>query len=87
MNRLGEKSAPIYNWMSMGLAMLAILVGFFLFAVAPRRAPTSRIETLEMLEEIGRERRLEKLTYISFGLFFWIALLALITVIIVRYAL
>lgn len=28
MNRLGEKSAPIYNWMSMGLAMLAILVGF-----------------------------------------------------------
>jgi ABC-type nickel/cobalt efflux system permease component RcnA len=28
MNRLGEKSAPVYNWMSMSFAVLAILVGF-----------------------------------------------------------
>ena len=81
---LGPTFRGIY-WLP--FVLVAILVGFFLFAVAPRRAPTSRIETLEMLEEIGRERRLEKLTYISFGLFFWIALLTLITVIIVRYAL
>jgi len=65
--------------------LVAVLVGFLLTALAPRRAPRGRIETLEMLEEIEQERKLEKLTYISFGLFFWIALFALITVIIVRY--
>lgn len=65
--------------------LVAVLVGFLLTALAPRRAPRGRIETLEMLEEIEQERKLEKLTYISFGLFFWIALFALIAVIIVRY--
>ena len=67
--------------------LVAVLVGFFLAAVAPRRPPASRIETLEMLEEIEQKRKLEKLTYISFGVFFWVALFALITVIIVHYAL
>jgi hypothetical protein len=67
--------------------LVAVLVGFFLAAIAPRRPPSSRIETLEMLEEIEKQRRLEKLTYISFGVFFWVALFALITMIIVRYAL
>jgi hypothetical protein len=67
--------------------LVAVLVGFFLAAIAPQRPPSSRIETLEMLEEIEKKRRLEKLTYISFGVFFWVALFALITVIIVRYAL
>ena len=67
--------------------LVAVVVGAFLAAVAPRRAPTGRIETLEMLEEIEQKRKLEKLTYISFGVFFWVALFALITVIIVRYAL
>ena len=67
--------------------LVAVVVGAFLAAVAPRRAPTGRIETLEMLEEIEQKRKLQKLTYISFGVFFWVALFALITVIIVRYAL
>jgi hypothetical protein len=67
--------------------LVAVVVGAFLAAIAPRRAPTGRIETLEMLEEIEQKRKLEKLTYISFGVFFWVALFALITVIIVRYAL
>jgi hypothetical protein len=67
--------------------LVAVLVGLLLAAIAPRRAPTGRIETLEMLEEIEQKRKLEKLTYISFGVFFWVALFALITVIIVRYAL
>ena len=67
--------------------LVAVVVGAFLAAIAPRRAPTGRIETLEMLEEIEQKRKLQKLTYISFGVFFWVALFALITVIIVRYAL
>lgn len=67
--------------------LVAVLVGFLLAAIAPQRPPSSRIETLEMLEEIEQKRKLEKLTYISFGVFFWVALFALITVIIVRYAL
>ena len=67
--------------------LVAVVVGAFVAAIAPRRAPTGRIETLEMLEEIEQKRKLEKLTYTSFGVFFWVALFALITVIIVRYAL
>jgi hypothetical protein len=67
--------------------LVAVVVGAFLAAVAPRRAPSGRIETLEMLEEIEQGRKLEKLTYISLGLFFWIALFVLVTAIIVRYAL
>ena len=67
--------------------LVAVVVGAFVAAIAPRRAPTGRIETLEMLEEIEQKRKLQKLTYISFGVFFWVALFALITVIIVRYAL
>jgi hypothetical protein len=67
--------------------LVAVLVGFLLAAIAPQRPPTGRIETLEMLEEIEQKRKLEKLTYISFGVFFWVALFVLITVIIVRYAL
>ena len=67
--------------------LVAVVVGAFLAAVAPRRAPTGRIETLEMLEEIEQKRKLQKLTYISFGVFFWVALFALITAILVRYAL
>ena len=67
--------------------LVAIAVGFLLAAVAPRRAPRGRIETLEMLEEIEQERKLEKLTFISLGLFFWMAIFVLITAIIVRYAL
>lgn len=67
--------------------LVAILAGFLLAAFAPRRAPRGRIETLEMLEEIEQERRLGKLTYISFGLFFWMALFGLILVIILRYSL
>ena len=67
--------------------LVAVLVGFFLAAVAPRRPPSSRIETLEMLEEIEKTRKMEKLTYMSFGVFFWVALFALVAVIIVHYAL
>jgi hypothetical protein len=67
--------------------LVAMVVGLLLAALAPRRTPRGRIETLEMLEEIQQERKLQKLTYISFGVFFWVALLALMTAIIVRYAL
>lgn len=81
---LGPSFRGIY-WLP--FVLVAIMVGFFLAAVAPRRAPRGRIETLEMLEEIEQERKLERLTYISFGLFFWLALFVLIAAIIVRYAL
>jgi hypothetical protein len=81
---LGPSLRGVY-WLP--FVLVAVVVGFLLAAVAPRRAPRDRIETLEMLEEIEQERKLEKLTYISLGLFFWMALFVLITAIVVRYAL
>lgn len=63
----GPSFRGIY-WMP--FVLVAVLAGFLLAALASRRAPRFRIETLEKLEEIEQERKLEKLTYISFGLFF-----------------
>lgn len=82
---IGPLGPPFRGIYWLPFVLVAVLVGFLLAALAPRQAPSGRIETLEMLEEIEQERKLQKLTYMSFGLFFWIALFGLITVIIVHY--
>jgi len=61
--------------------------GLIFLIFAPRRAPTGRLETLEMLEEIRQTREMEKATKISFSVFLWIIMFTLIGAIIVRYVL
>lgn len=68
-----------------------LLVGFtagLIFLIfAPRRAPKSRLETLEMLEEIQQTRDMERATNISFSVFLWVIMFTLLGAIIARYVL
>ena len=64
------------------LAGLTIVL--FLIIAVPRKAPRGRRETLDMLERIEQEKALEKLTYITLSLFFWILLAILVIAIILH---
>ncbi|MGD2151155.1 MAG: hypothetical protein PVJ06_04455 [Desulfobacterales bacterium] len=63
-----------------GIITVLILVVFY-----PRRIPKSRWETLEMLQQIEKQKKLNQLTYITLTLLFWLLLLLLSLAIIVRY--
>jgi hypothetical protein len=67
--------------------LVGATAGLVFLVFAPRRAPRSRIETLEMLEEIQQTREMEKATTVSFSVFLWVAILTLLAAIIVRYVL
>ena len=64
------------------LAGLTIVL--FLVIAVPRRAPRGRRETLDMLERIEQEKALEKVTYLTLSLFFWILLAMLVIAIILH---
>jgi hypothetical protein len=61
------------------------LGSYILYLKAPRKPPHSREETIETLERIAESKRLEKLTYMTFDLFFWILLVFLLAVILFHY--
>ena len=65
-----------------------LLVGLttvlFLIIAIPRRAPRGRRETLDMLERIEQKKALERVTFLTLSLFFWILLALLVTVIILH---
>jgi hypothetical protein len=61
----------------------AVVVSF----LAGRRYPTCRHETIDLLERIEEGRELEKVTYLSLNILFWIVLFVLLAAILFRYAL
>lgn len=61
------------------------LGSYILYLKAPRKPPQGRKETLETLDRIAESKQLEKLTYMSFDLFFWIMLVFLLAVILFHY--
>jgi hypothetical protein len=70
------------HFMTFLLAGLTIVL--FLVIAVPRRAPRGRRETLDMLERIEQEKALEKVTYLTLSLFFWILLALLVAAIILH---
>jgi hypothetical protein len=73
-----------------GLFWLPFLVvgglgSYILYLKAPRRPPHSREETIETLDRIAESKQLEKLTYLTFDLLFWIIIIFLLGVILIRY--
>ncbi|MEJ2222647.1 MAG: hypothetical protein P8X80_17815 [Desulfobacterales bacterium] len=56
---------------------------FALFA--PLKPPQGREDTLEQLEKIARQKELDKVTYITLGIVFWVIFVILIFAIIARY--
>ena len=71
------------RWMPFFLVGLVI---FLILAIAvPRRPPEGRQETLELLEEVERERELKAATYMTLNVFFWILICVLVVTLIIRY--
>ncbi len=65
-----------------GLAMSVVIT-----ALAPRRKPRNRDETLAMLDQIEEEKEFEKVAILSMNLFFRSVVALLIVAIIIRYLL
>jgi hypothetical protein len=67
--------------------LVGLLCALFLFTTKHRKPPPhNRPETIELLERIEEERELEKITYFSVTVLFWVLLFSLIGIIIIGYA-
>jgi hypothetical protein len=71
------------HWMV--FLLVGLIIVLFLFILIPRKAPRGRHETLDMLENIEKEKQLEKVAYITLSIFFWILLSLLVIAILLRY--
>lgn len=78
----GPSLKGIY-WMPFLLTGLLFLL--LMSVTSPLPPPMGRHETLDMLDQMETDRKMEKLAYISLNMFFWILLFALIILIVVRY--
>ena len=78
----GPEAAGI-RWMPFFLVGLVIFL--ILAAAVPRRPPEGRRETLELLEQVERERELEAATFMTLNVFFWILICVLVVTLIIRY--
>lgn len=67
--------------------VVGVMGSYILYLRAPRKPPRNRKETLEALDRIAESQQLEKLTYITFDLLFWITILFLLAAIIIHYLL
>jgi hypothetical protein len=64
---------------------VGLIIVLFLFILIPRKAPRGRQETLDMLDRIEEEKKLEKVAYITLSVFFWVLLSVLVIAIILHY--
>jgi hypothetical protein len=73
------------QWLPFAVAGLlgAVIVSF----LAGRRYPTSRHETIDLLERVEEEREFDKATYLSLNFVFWGVLALLLLAIVFRYVL
>ena len=73
------------HWLPFVLAGLAgaVVISF----LAEGRYPRNRHETIDLLESIEEGRELEKMTYLSLNVLFWVVLFTLLAAVILRYIL
>ena len=64
---------------------IGLLFANFVILFGSRKPPHGRHETLDKLEEIAQERKLEKITYVTLSAFFWVVLFTLLVAIFIRY--
>jgi hypothetical protein len=71
------------RWLQFLIVGLVVVLLFALFA--PLKPPRGRHETLNQMEEIARQKELQKFTYVTLGIVFWVVLAILIAAITIRY--
>ncbi len=72
------------GWLPFILTGLAVALGV---ALTSRKVPRNRQETLDLLEEIERERALRKVTVLSMNIYFIILAVIFAGLILIRYGL
>jgi hypothetical protein len=65
--------------------LVGIIFVLILAVSAPRLPPRGRHDTIDMLERIEREKKLDQFTYIYLGAVFWILLILLTAAIVIHY--
>lgn len=76
--RFGPVSLGVF-WLPM--VMAGLIGAVFLFYRAPKSLPHNRKETLELLDQVERNRKMRRATYLTMDLTFWIILVLLVMVI------
>lgn len=71
------------HWLTFLIAGIVVILLFFIFI--PRKPPRGRNETIDMLDQVEREKEIEEIAYITLSLFFWLLLAILIIAIVLRY--
>lgn len=71
------------RWMQ--FLVVGLLAVFLAALFAPLKPPRGRHDTLDQLEEMARQKQLEKMTYIALGIVFWVVLIVLIWAVIANY--
>lgn len=73
------------HWLT--FVLIGIIIALLLVVTSPSPGPRGRKETINMLERIEKEKKLEKVTYVALGTLFWVLFGVLIVAILVRYIL
>ena len=71
------------RWLQFLIAGLLVLLLFALFV--PLKAPQGRHETIDQLQKIARQKEVQKVTYMTLGVVFWVVLVILIAAVTIRY--
>lgn len=71
------------HWLA--FLLIGLVMALVLALSATDKFPRGRHETLNMLERIEQEKEVEKITYVTLSIFFWILVTVLIVAIIFRY--
>jgi MFS family permease len=68
-------------------ATIGLVGAIVVSLLAGRRYPRNRHETIDLLERVEKGRELQKVTYLSLNIFFWLVLLVLVMAVVFRYVL
>jgi Ca2+/Na+ antiporter len=73
------------RWLQFLIAGLLVILLFAM--LAPFKPPHGRHETLDQLQGMAREKEVQKVTYVTLSIVFWVVLVILVIAIAIRYIL
>ena len=76
---------PVSHVHWLGFLIIGLFVALLLALFLPQRPPRGRQETLDALEQMAAAKQLEKVTYVTLGVVFWVVLFLLLGAVILRY--
>lgn len=69
----------------MNFLMVGIVVTLIIEVYGSHRVPKGRHETLDLLENMGREKEMEEVAYVTLTVFLWVLVAVLAGLILIRY--